>query len=120
MPELSASSWKGRLSSGRTRTGADEFLELHEGVFLRQAPDESNIFHGEIKQCVCMVGEARDESMYKFTKSMKDWTSFLVDGVGQLMTLVILTGSILTLLSDMIIPKYLILVCSNSHFSSCR
>jgi hypothetical protein len=50
---------------------------------------------------------------------MKDCTSFLVVSVGQSTTPIIF-GLISTLLSDMMMPKYLILVCSNLHFSSYR
>jgi hypothetical protein len=31
------------------RSQSDEFLELHEGVFLGQAPDEPDILHGQVK-----------------------------------------------------------------------
>jgi hypothetical protein len=74
MPELLASSLNGKLSFGRTRTGAedrgpsDKFLKLHEGVFLGQAPDKPNILHGQVKECTCMVREPRDKSLVKVDK----------------------------------------------------
>jgi hypothetical protein len=71
MPELSASSQIGRSLSGRTRTGADVISSLS---FMKESswgrPVEPNILHGEIKQCACMMGEARDE--LTVTKPMKD------------------------------------------------
>jgi hypothetical protein len=47
----------------------DEFFELHEGVFLGQAPDEPNILHSEIEQHVSMMRESRDKLMVKISSS---------------------------------------------------
>jgi hypothetical protein len=70
MPEPSASSLNGKWED-KDRGQSDEFLELHEGVFLGQAPDEPNILHGQVKECVHMVREPRDESMVDIDKADK-------------------------------------------------
>ena len=49
-------------------------------------------------------------------KPMKAWMSVWFSRVGQLQTLVTLTGSIATLFSTMTSPRYLICFCWNSYF----
>jgi hypothetical protein len=51
------------------RGRSDKFLELHEGVFLGQAPDEPNILHGQVKECARMMGEPRDEALVKINEA---------------------------------------------------
>jgi hypothetical protein len=48
---------------------SDKFLEFHEGVFLGQAPDEPKVFHGQVKQCVRMEGEPRNEASVEIDKA---------------------------------------------------
>jgi hypothetical protein len=67
-----------------------------------------------------MVREARDKLSVEVDKLMKDCTSFLFGGVSQSATPAIFTGSISTLLCEMMTPRYSILVFSNSHFSGQR
>jgi hypothetical protein len=55
MLELSASSLNGKSSFGRTKGQSDEFLELHEGVFLGKAPDEPNVLHGQVEECMLII-----------------------------------------------------------------
>jgi hypothetical protein len=97
MPVPSASSQKNE-GCHLSALGQGPFLEFHEGVFLRQAPVQPNILHGEVKQCVHMVGEARDGVTVEIDKLTNNCTSFLVDGISQLMTLEIFTESILMFL----------------------
>jgi hypothetical protein len=44
------------------RGQCDEFLELHEEVFLGQAPDEPNVLHGQVEECTQVVGKPRNKA----------------------------------------------------------
>jgi hypothetical protein len=43
--------------------------ELHEGVFLGQAPDEPNVLHGQVEECARVVGEPRNKASVKFDEA---------------------------------------------------
>jgi hypothetical protein len=49
------SEWKVVVRKYQYRGQCDKFLELHKVVFLRQAPVEPNVFHGEVKVCTHVV-----------------------------------------------------------------
>jgi hypothetical protein len=67
-----------------------------------------------------MMGEPRDEASVKVDKADERLYLFLFEGVGQSATPAIFTGSISTLLLEMMTLRYSILVLSNSHFSGQR
>jgi hypothetical protein len=46
------------------------------------SPDEPNVLHGEIEQCVSMVQEVRDESMIEVDESDKGLYLLLVSWSG--------------------------------------
>jgi hypothetical protein len=84
-------------------------LELHEGVFLRRAPDEPNVLLSGVEECASMMGEAQNKLM-EVDETDEGLHLFLVRwGVP-----VHYTSDLE--LCKMMMPRYLILVFSNSHF----
>jgi hypothetical protein len=58
-----------RCGEDKDRSRGDKFLELHEGVFLGQTPDEPNVLHGQVKECARMVREFRDEALVEIDET---------------------------------------------------
>jgi hypothetical protein len=66
------------------------------------------------------MGEPRDEASVKVDEADERLYLLLFEGIGQSATPAIFTGSISTLLWEMMMPRYSILTFSNSHFSGQR
>jgi hypothetical protein len=64
-----------------------------------------------------MVREARDEASVEVDKADEGLHLLLLEGVSQSTTPAIFTRSISTLLCEMMMPRYSILVLLNLHFS---
>jgi hypothetical protein len=64
-----------------------------------------------------MVGEPRNKVLVEIDEADERLHLLLFEGVGQSATPAIFTGSISTLLCEMMMPRYSILVLLNSHFS---
>jgi hypothetical protein len=76
------SKWEVIVREHQNQGQSDQLFELHEGIFLGQAPDEPNVLHSEIQKCVSMVREPRDKLTVEVDETDKELHLLLVSWGG--------------------------------------